>query len=508
MRYRILVVDDEWSRRSNSYDNLSEEISRSCYCNISFDYLEDGSRAAFRAKLNQGAYSAVISDAILNGNREWRNFTIRDVVDVIRNFNDKLPMAVLSSRWGDDNISEVRHAWLLPNCRTFLHWRDIGIDDNGNVTGDIRYAVESIYHMVADDRGLDTDFRLDPDDDLRIVHISDLHVQSLGPEENDDTIERIHNYARVCARAIQRHWDNKKPSFIAFTGDVTEYGDPRQYELALEWIKYFCAQLNFGSLPSKRLLYVPGNHDVNLRLAAASRIELAISDNNINPTIGDSENQSLIPYASIPFRNYLSKLADCPLLFNDIDARKFAWLETRFRHYGIIFYGVNTSEPSSSTLPMRKVDIEIIRRLGDGLREILPGTDDASIEAQPIVFGLGHHSPLPVHSSDGAVENTRDMKAFFQGTEKTHVFLYGHNHEAMIEDRALDSSRIIMSGAPTFNSEDRPNDTFRGFNLLTLTRKNNSIDKLKIDSFGWLNYRINLFDSKEYILRGTSFEAL
>ncbi len=477
MRFNMLIIDDEWQDRKGAYNNLVAEIRKSGF-DIAFDFFEGDCRADLQAKFQLGGFSAIITDAILN--IKWPRLTIRDVADII---DDEIPMAVLSGRWGADNIQEVRYAFEKPNCRTFLHWRDIeGDEENGyGQRGEIAYARESIIRMLSESKGLDVNLDVDPDEELRIIHISDIHARR-GAEEGDDEFEqRMLNEAQSCAHVILKHWNRKKPAFIAFTGDVTEYGSPYQYNMAEKWINYFFDRLGMGKLPSRKLLYVPGNHDVNVRLAAAARISLDIRGNELRPQIMDEvQQQELVNYAFSPFRDFLSRISCCPLFEEKIQTSNFGWIETRFRHLGIIFYGVKTSIPSPFNLPERKIDLKILRHLGEQLEKISG--------KHPIVIGLGHHSPVPTTQPDGAVSNLDDIKRFFLGPGKTHIFLHGHCHEARIEDVDLGQLRLVVSGAPSLSEEarKRPEDTLRGFNLLTLHRKDNKVTSLRIDTFSWL----------------------
>ena len=497
MKHKILIIDDEWSDRFQYYNNFAAEISvRYPGFEIKFDYQKKDDRADLKLKLKENQFSAIITDAVLTG--KWKNISIRNVVDVV---DDNTPMAVLSKRWDLTNAQEMRYAWKKPNCRTFLHWRDI----EGN--GQIEYAIESIVYMLADKNDLDTKLNLSPEEDLRIIHISDLHTKQIGKEEDQDTAQRIFNKAQTCSATILDHWNNKLPAFIAFTGDVSDYGSPAQYKMAEKWIQYFFRSLGLGELPAKNVLYVPGNHDVNLRLATSARAKIQIDRiGSINCEFADDDQQpELLNYAYVPFRNFLSKISDCPLLDNDIDSNGFGWLEARFRHLGVIFYGINTSEPSSYSLPERKVNVGVLNNLGEKLCKIRINQNK---EQYPIVIGLGHHSPV-AETEDGAVNNIGDFEEFFQGNGKTHIFLHGHCHNNIVTDQSINDERLVRSGAPSFAqlAINRPEDTFRGFNLLTLTRKNHNIISLKIDSFGWIGKRLKCIDKKSYRLNKNNFIA-
>jgi len=136
----------------------------------------------------------------------------------------------------------------------------------------------------------------------------------------------------------------------------------------------FFARLQLNSLPSRTLLYVPGNHDVNLRLAASARIQLAPDEKtgNLGMTISDKIQQpELTDYAYTPFLNFLAEINDCQLLSPDIKDQSLAWVESRFRHLGVVFYGVNTAQPVSPFgIPGRKINPDALAKIGEELNKI------------------------------------------------------------------------------------------------------------------------------------------
>lgn len=480
MKFSILIIDDEWDdtleNRKNGYERLAKEISTKYPTyEIIVDFLEKPDRTLLRTQLNTNQYAAVITDAVLNG--KWENFTIADVMEILDN---KIPIAVISKRWDETNASEIGHAWEKPNCRTFLHWRDI--DPSGD--GQIGYAIESVLKMIIDQKNLDSTTRLAPDEDVRIVHISDVHTGGI-------TSSGLRQEAHLCADAILNHWEDKPPTFVAFTGDVTEYGAPSQYESGREWIAYFFKRLGLGELPARNLLYIPGNHDVNLCLAAASRIRLNKDEKTkkIKVSLGDEvRQQELIDYAYVPFRNFLKEICDCPLMNKDIKDHGLAWVEARFRHLGVIFYGINTAQPASAfDLPGREVSEDVLTRIREEIGDILKNCED-----KPLIIGLGHHSPVAA-TGDGAVTNIDAFEKHFQGGLKTPLFLHGHSHKSLLKDLNINDVRLVISCAPTFTKpeRDRPVDTLRGFNLLTLQRTGNVVKSLDAHSFGWLDQKVS-----------------
>lgn len=475
MKHFVIVIDDQFNERQKGYQKLAEMTKELVSgFEIHIDYLDHPNKLLLMLK--QKHYNAAIVDAVLEEN--WPDYPISKALNALGN---EIPIALLSGRWDITNAEQIDEAWKKPNCRTFLHWRDI--DPTG--AGQIDYAVRSFVSMIADKERLDIQLNLNPSDPIRILHISD--VQAGGCDEASLKLEAI-----SCADNILEHWKENSPTFVAFTGDVSEHGNPAQYLSAREWIKYFFARLGLNTLPTNTLLYVPGNHDVNLRLAAATRIQLAPDKKDIEKlklSLGNEILQpDLLEYAYAPFLNFLKEITDCPLLTPNINDHSLAWVEHRFRHLGVVFYGMNTAQPANSFgLPGRKVNSNALSRIGEELNKILttPGTNP------PLTIGLGHHCPISA-SADNAVENPEDFEKFFRGRAKTGLFLHGHSHNHDLSYSSNDDLRLVLSCASTFTKKEaaRPKDSLRGYNLLELSREDNYVKGLKASSFGWVGSRI------------------
>lgn len=468
MKHLVLVVDDQIGKRKEGYERFAEAIGNlQPGFSVHPVFIEDPNQMPLIVERNY--FSAAIVDAVLN--EGWKDFNITKALKFL---GTEIPIALLSDQWDKTNAEEIDEAWKKPNCRTFLHWRDI--DPNGS--GQIDYAIRAFVSMIADHKKLDTQPKLAPNDPIRIVHISD--VQAGGFAE-----DRLKLEANRCADRILEHWKDCPPTFVAFTGDVAEHGSPSQYKAAQEWIAYFFERLGLGKLPSKNLLYVPGNHDVNLCFAAATRIQLVVSEANSELKLDDIPHHSdLLGYSYVPFKNFLHEICNCPLLKSDIYDHSLAWVESRYRHLGVIFYGINTAQPASAFgLPGRQVDANVLTQINDELQQVVKDCG----ETPPLVVGLGHHCPVSA-SDDSAVENPYDFDMFFRGRIKTALFLHGHIHTHDLSYSSNDGLRLVRSCATTFTKKEkaRPTDSLRGFNLLELSRESNHIKALKAYSFGWL----------------------
>ncbi|MFN2491292.1 MAG: metallophosphoesterase [Pyrinomonadaceae bacterium] len=106
---------------------------------------------------------------------------------------------------------------------------------------------------------------------LRIAHISDLHIRH--PEMDNDDLSPLQKVAAALGETLGLkveaggHSPEKlialtnilsvlKPDLIVVTGDVTNFGDKKSFEMASEYLKTLKTKSG-----ARRVLCVPGNHD-------------------------------------------------------------------------------------------------------------------------------------------------------------------------------------------------------------------------------------------------------
>ncbi|MBV5346799.1 metallophosphoesterase family protein [Lamprocystis purpurea] len=486
MKFKVLVIDDRLGveSRRNGYVRLAQEIeARVPGFSIELDWAERPSDITI--KLRQNRYSAALVDAVLT--ELWPSEC--DLDFAMSKLDDSIPIALLSSHWDDTNAAQLNRALLRPNCNTILHWRDIA----GEGGGCIEYAVAQFSGMIANRQHLRLSLDGETSDSIRILHISDL--QFGGIDASKVELEAMRSADRVLAA-----WSNQPPTFIAFSGDIAEHALPSEYKSALRWLEFFFGRLGISWPPNGELLVVPGNHDVSIAIAAASRIELERDEgsDSLAPRLASTvKNADLITEAYAPFRQFMKTAAHAPLLSEEVDETSFAWVEARYRHLGVVFYGINTACPASPHgVPKRQVDANALAQIGVEIgRSVSSGEKDG-----PLIIGISHHSPISA-SGDKSVTNPEDFATFFKGRLKTALFLHGHIHEQAVQYLSEDGFRMVRSCASTLAKEGsaRPRDSLRGFNLLELS----SVDgrrnaRLCASSFGWIGGTIKEISSGEW----------
>ena len=95
---------------------------------------------------------------------------------------------------------------------------------------------------------------------IAIVHLSDIHFRSC--DEANPVVSRVEHIA-AAVRSIASE-PGIVACFVAVTGDIADSGDPREYEVALEFFSALCDALHEFSADPTKFVFVPGNHDCQL----------------------------------------------------------------------------------------------------------------------------------------------------------------------------------------------------------------------------------------------------
>jgi len=346
---------------------------------------------------------------------------------------------------------------------------------------------------------LEFSLALEDDEPIRILHLSDLQFGGFGNWKQK--LDASH-----CATTIRRRKGWKTgPTFIVITGDVAERGLPNEYDAAYSWLKEFVSEFGWV-LPSSRVLVVPGNHDVCLPFAASSQLTLqetkdsiarrqsdpkASKDFVVDFASAESSSTDLRDFAFRPYLDFCSRIT--PRLFlapsQDADRREssrhsYAWVESRFRHLGVTFFGLNTAQPVQyRTITGRSVPRSTIE---DIVRETQAIATD--MESPPLVIGLTHHYPLR-GQKNWAVEEPEHFSQLFTDAPRVALWLHGHWHlrETSIMSTARTTGVLVVNSAPslTVSEGKRPPDTARGFSMIELSRSEGKIHDCSILPVEW-----------------------
>jgi len=92
---------------------------------------------------------------------------------------------------------------------------------------------------------------------IRILHLSDFHFSSERAWDQDPVLNAL------AARIGQEVADGSSPDFVCITGDIGQRGAKADYDAAGTWIEKRLLPALPADFHLERLLFVPGNHDVD-----------------------------------------------------------------------------------------------------------------------------------------------------------------------------------------------------------------------------------------------------
>ena len=233
---------------------------------------------------------------------------------------------------------------------------------------------------------------------------------------------------------------------------------------------------------------MPGNHDVNLRLAVADRATIKITDGKLISHCDKAEPQQethLAHFALSPFREFALRLT------GDIhwrNADELCWINDSFRHLGLRFFLLNSASTINCNHPQKAgFPFGVLDNLGSG--EV---TKD-----QPFGIAFSHHGPPEKTDTGVDVLSEWPKSSKFLKTRGVRLFIHGHGHERKVDrfnlakqttlecKGTLTTGEILRVMAPSthLNDKKRPENERRGINLITLHRGHGKVEKMEVDSY-------------------------
>lgn len=468
-KFRVLVVDDSISSNRKIIARL-------------FD--EDTDFAPVIAETEAEFCSARICDfdaILLDVNLENWGMTLLQAFAIIKNL---CPIYLMSQRWIEPdthrNISDAMSAskevqvigsLALNDLSTVKGWKERAMSIRTN----LRMGIARVTQRGRID--------LKDDDPIRILHLSDPQYGDPGEDHMAflSEAEIPHYVLDTLGRTIQ---------FLAITGDITYSGQPTEFETAACKIESLAKSL-FPTKSSwaERILMVPGNHDVDLRVCSADQIRFDFKSKR--PKIyRRSKDESHRRLGLQAFRDFAWKLSGNR---NWRDANELLWVNESFRHLGVRFYMINTVAMIDSRNPAR-YEIPV-----DTLEEI------ADIRANdPDMCGIAicHHGPPIV--IDGVVTAPEESIANWDRVCKAlqqspiRVLLHGHGHDrtsdlvsvdnvcgVRVAKGQLNKNEILRVMAPTSHLAEklRTNGSTRGFSIICLNRTYGRVRSVEVSHY-------------------------
>lgn len=457
--WQILVIDDETGRandRTDTYRLLEKETIDGRPLQVTFTK----SLTDAKARIQRKHFHIALIDVVLEywGDKNGEGFEM-----LLKAAAERMPVAIVSSQWDDTSVPYVRRA-LTNNAdcdvRLLLRWRDLEHQETRNLV--VLQMQKEIYRL----HGYEALTR-SGSDAVRILHLSDLHFGSDKCTLAGAELNRV-------VDTIRLKWGDG-PDFIVVTGDIASTGHPSEYTSAIEWFQKLAERLEWD-IPSRRFLLVPGNHDFSIPLAAARRIGLGNKKKlNLDATI-DPKCLGLAAFAMTPFQAFAEELTGRSDIWRH--APFGHWMETAYRHQGVVFSGFNTSRPVvTSPFPQRWIEEKDITDVDDALKNI-----DETDSTPPLHVTLAHHSPVR-SDADQPIDNSVAFRRHLVETRAIpHLIFHGHEHKRDI--RLYDGKTLVVAApTPTQREKNRPPDNARGFTMVELARVGFSVNGSSVFSY-------------------------
>ena len=451
----ILVIDDEYeisdsAPRKDTYLTLEKHKLDGRF--ISIEFATSPSDA--ETKINNGHYHLALIDIVLE---QWGDHDGAVFEALVKSASIVMPVGLVSSHWDVSSVPQIRKVLLSDvsiDIRLLFKWHELELEDTRQVVA-LQLQKEILRHSKQNILGLSSK------ESIKILHISDLHFSTNKTTLAGAELKRVTD-------KIFKEWKSG-PDLIFVSGDITNTGHPDEYLEAVQWFKSLSHQLGF-SLPTNKIFIVPGNHDFSVPISQSQRVifkEAELSEPNSN---------GLVQYAVAPYVDFKRKISEQSE--NSDYNGSGCWVDSRYRHQGIVISGFSTSRLADSKgWPARQIHIDEISSIEDKIKYI-----NESENSPLFHIMLSHHSPVkseatqPILNTDELITHLIDTPAAPQ------LALHGHEHA---RETHIYNGKLLVVTAPTPSSreENRPRDTARGFNMIELKRKDFQVTGIKSWSY-------------------------
>lgn len=446
IQYRLLIADDEIKNPA-----IEESYKKLFADKFDLEFCRDLKSLQRILTSELGDYHALILDINLE---TWRT----SMMEVLGWVTKDLPIVLASGKWENDstieNLDRLMERVQSFNIIHLLALGQIGVSEYQKSTSNlIKFALDRHYRRSI--------IALGEDDNVNILHISDpqfgdLHAESaeLIIDDLEDLLERL----------------GKHVHFLAITGDITFDGSPSSFQDAKRWLDEL-VKVIWGKQEhvADRILIVPGNHDVNLRLACGDRVGHDLKTEPPKMFITDSGSREHEPYGLDPFRRFAY---DVTHNAQWLDQERAVVVNNSFRYLGLEFLLLNSVVQLNPNNPTRAT-IEF--------EKFKAGVGRAGLEVFRVA--LCHHGPFyKAEQKEVFLNNWDDQLLPALQSRKVRMFIHGHGHDRKVEALGAGvANAIIRVMAPTTHlvekkrGERRDEKARRGVNWIQLDRKDGKV---------------------------------
>lgn len=404
---RVLIVETH-----RIWIDILREKTQSALRNVSdateLPVVKSSIEEAWEALNNEGPWDLVITDISMQRRREKPGIKI-----VERSNSLGVPCIVVSS---ESDSADVRDFFKNYNIIDFIPKTRFDDDD----------FKELVIGVLTDEKEKLTE-------EFCWIHLSDFHCSS---EKDRDAAVVLEPLLLDIKKMILEN--RLSPDLVIFSGDIAFSGKENEYEIAAYYVDKI---LEITKLPKSRLLFVPGNHDVN-----RGRVD-AFSDVAMRQ-LKDRDS----------FNNFLSNKKATTLVLEKLE--EFNTFAKRYEERAIedrsSFHGLKKIEVGETQIIVVGLNSVWVSSRDDEFGNLVIGEKqirdslDVAIK-RDICIAVAHHPLTWLQHFDA-----QDIDALL--SRHFDFFLHGHMHEQMALNVAKPDSKIVVLGAGAcYDNREYPN---------------------------------------------------
>jgi predicted phosphodiesterase len=224
---------------------------------------------------------------------------------------------------------------------------------------------------------------------MKFIHLSDLHIKS-DNRTNSEIIRMFSNISK-----------NYAGHYLIITGDITDDGDPEQYDIAYGLLKQFIG----------RIFICPGNHDFGLRGNQYSKYRAKLFDEKL----------------SLPLMQGDIFFGDNNPVINKLKSGKVK----------VVLIALDTNLETNSTFDFACGQIGKIQ-----LTALDKYLSDKSIKKMTKIIFM-HHHPFIYKNPFIKLNDAYDLFDIIK--DRADILLFGHNHKSGIWENKYGLKYILAS---------------------------------------------------------------
>lgn len=469
MKYNTLIIDDEWEERKKSYEILFGETM------ISHEFLENFEEA--RNLIGSSKFDFIVLDLFLQKfSKSSGNYENSTLLDIILGFigASKKPV-ILISRMFNQKASWISIVKSKVDVIYYLGWNELFHQEQLKDEEILESTQMRIFHSVADYYGRTIEVKGE-DEKITLLVLSDLQFG-----DSSFSVDNIIG-DKILSKYLADH--DIVPDLISITGDVAYSGLPSEFNEAYKWIMRLCDDVLPKQDFFKRILLIPGNHDVNLYLSTGDQYiyKFPTQAGKYSLEKRTKELNEHKKYGLTPFCEFAFKLTQDPIWSNR--PNDLCWVNDNFSLWGIRFIHLNSVANLDYNNPC-KVNIN-----DETIEELVNDQKLRSHHKELYTIALTHHGPYDFGYNHGEDSDPRFSRLMsLVNALEINSLIYGHRHSPTrkypIEYQGKYSNKLecVQIGTMSLKAISRQEDSQRSFSVIELDRKNNKVINLKVRIF-------------------------